>query len=105
MSRWTTGSLAAAFSAVGVTAALVLGSGLALADPEPPPPPAPGGEAPAPPPPGVPVPPADPRAEAVGEKFVLAVGHKFEQVPAVAPLLCAGITMWSPLTYWNTGPG
>src|ERR1700744_259437 len=47
----------------------------------------------------------DPRAEAVGEKFVLAVGHKFEQVPAVAPLLCAGITMWSPLTYWNTGPG
>jgi uncharacterized zinc-type alcohol dehydrogenase-like protein len=46
----------------------------------------------------------DPRAEAVREKFVLAVGHKFEQLPAVAPLLCAGITMWSPLTYWNTGP-
>ena len=52
MSRWTTGPLAAAFSAVGVTAALVLGSGLALADPEPLPPPAPGVDAPAPPPPG-----------------------------------------------------
>src|SRR5277367_277984 len=66
MSRWTTGPLAAAFSAVGVTAALVLGSGLALADPEPPPPPAPGVGAPAPPPPGDPAapppPPADPLA-------------------------------------------
>ena len=58
MSRWTTGPLAAAFSAVGVTAALVLGSGLALADPDPPPPPGVG--APAPPPPGDPAPPPPP---------------------------------------------
>jgi lipoprotein-anchoring transpeptidase ErfK/SrfK len=60
MSRWTKGPLAAAFSAVGVTAALMLGSGLAIADPEPPPP-GPGVDAP--PPPGVPAPPpADPLA-------------------------------------------
>jgi lipoprotein-anchoring transpeptidase ErfK/SrfK len=65
MSRWTKGPLAAAFSAIGVTAVLTLGSGSALADPEPPPPPAPGVEAPAPPPPGDPLappPPADPLA-------------------------------------------
>ncbi len=65
MSRWTKGPLAAALSAVGVSAALVMGSGLALADPEPPPPPAPGVDAPAPPPPGEPAPPppfADPLA-------------------------------------------
>jgi lipoprotein-anchoring transpeptidase ErfK/SrfK len=60
MSRWTTGPLAAACTAVGVTAALMLGSGLALADPEPPPPPAPGVEAPAAPPPGEPAPPPPP---------------------------------------------
>jgi lipoprotein-anchoring transpeptidase ErfK/SrfK len=63
MSRWTKGPLAAACGAVGVTAALVMGSGLALADPEPPP--APGVDAPAPPP-GDPAPPppspADPLA-------------------------------------------
>src|SRR6201994_348651 len=58
MSRWTKGPLAAACSAVGLTAARILGSGVALADPEPPPPPAPGVEAPAPPPPGDPAPPA-----------------------------------------------
>jgi lipoprotein-anchoring transpeptidase ErfK/SrfK len=65
MSRWTKGPLAAAFSAIGVTAVLTLGSGSALADPEPPQPPAPGVEAPAPPPPGDPLappPPADPLA-------------------------------------------
>jgi lipoprotein-anchoring transpeptidase ErfK/SrfK len=62
MSRWTNGPLAAAFSAVGVTAALMLGSGMAIADPEPPPP-GPGVDAPAPPPPGDPAPPpADPLA-------------------------------------------
>ncbi|HEY1839776.1 MAG TPA: L,D-transpeptidase [Mycobacterium sp.] len=62
MSRWTKGPLGAAFSALGLTAALTLGSGSALADPEPPPPPAPGLDAPAPPPPGdpLPPPPADP---------------------------------------------
>jgi lipoprotein-anchoring transpeptidase ErfK/SrfK len=62
MSRWTTGPLAAACTAVGVTAALMLGSGVALADPEPPPPPppAPVVDAPAPPPPGEPAPPPPP---------------------------------------------
>ena len=61
MSRWTTGPLAAAFSAVGVTAALMLGSGMAVADPEPPPP-GPGVDAPAPPPVQPAPPPADPLA-------------------------------------------
>ncbi len=61
MSRWTTGPLAAAFSAVGVTAALMLGSGMAVADPEPPPP-GPGVDAPAPPPGEQAPPPADPLA-------------------------------------------
>jgi lipoprotein-anchoring transpeptidase ErfK/SrfK len=50
MSRWTKGPLAAAFSAVGLTAVLTLGAGAALADPEPAPPP-PIVDAPAPPPP------------------------------------------------------
>src|SRR5690606_38376818 len=27
-----------------------------------------------------------------------------EQLAAVAPLLCAGITTYSPLRHWNTGP-
>ncbi|OBK37159.1 hypothetical protein A5658_04600 [Mycobacterium sp. 1245111.1] len=66
MSRLPKGPLAAACGAVGVVAALMMGSGLALADPEPPPPPAPGVDAPAPPPPGdpapLPPPPADPLA-------------------------------------------
>ncbi len=61
MSRWTKGPLAAALSAVGVTAALMLGSGLAIADPEPPPP-GPGVDAPAPPPGEPAPPPADPLA-------------------------------------------
>ncbi|HXS85017.1 MAG TPA: Ig-like domain-containing protein [Mycobacterium sp.] len=59
MSRWTKGPLAAACAAVGVIAALVMGSSVALADPEPPPP-APGVDAPAPPPPGDPAPPPPP---------------------------------------------
>jgi uncharacterized zinc-type alcohol dehydrogenase-like protein len=33
----------------------------------------------------------------VDEKFVLKVRHPEEQLAAVAPLLCAGITTWSPL--------
>jgi uncharacterized zinc-type alcohol dehydrogenase-like protein len=40
----------------------------------------------------------------VDQKFVLRVGHK-DHLEAVAPLLCAGITTWSPLRHWNTGPG
>lgn len=41
----------------------------------------------------------------VDEKFVLKVRHAEEQLAAVAPLLCAGITTWSPLRYWDVGPG
>ncbi|BFI95657.1 MAG: NAD(P)-dependent alcohol dehydrogenase [Rhodanobacter sp.] len=41
----------------------------------------------------------------VNEKFVLNIGHKADQLAAVAPLLCAGITTYSPLRHWNVGPG
>ncbi|WP_333572888.1 NAD(P)-dependent alcohol dehydrogenase [Sphingomonas sp.] len=41
----------------------------------------------------------------VSDKFVLKVGHGEEQLAAVAPLLCAGITTWSPLRHWQVGPG
>jgi len=41
----------------------------------------------------------------VSEKFVLKVNHPEEQLAAVAPLLCAGITTWSPLRHWGAGPG
>ena len=39
----------------------------------------------------------------VDEKFVLHVPKKFkkEDLPGVAPLLCAGITTYSPLKHWN----
>jgi len=41
----------------------------------------------------------------VHERYVLKVRHPEEQLAAVAPLLCAGITTYSPLRHWNTGPG
>lgn len=41
----------------------------------------------------------------VHEKFVLRVTHDAAQLAAVAPLLCAGITTWSPLRQWRVGPG
>ena len=41
----------------------------------------------------------------VHERFVLRVTHPQEQLAAVAPLLCAGITLYSPLRHWNAGPG
>jgi uncharacterized zinc-type alcohol dehydrogenase-like protein len=41
----------------------------------------------------------------VRERFVLKITHAKEQLAAVAPLLCAGITTWSPLRHWKTGPG
>ena len=41
----------------------------------------------------------------VDEKFVLKITHPAEQLAAVAPLLCAGITTYSPLRHWNAGPG
>ena len=39
------------------------------------------------------------------ERYVLKVRHPEEQLAAVAPLLCAGITTYSPLRHWNAGPG
>ncbi|MEP6570759.1 MAG: NAD(P)-dependent alcohol dehydrogenase [Acidobacteriota bacterium] len=41
----------------------------------------------------------------VDEKFVLKITHPEEQLAAVAPLLCAGITTYSPLRHWQVGPG
>jgi uncharacterized zinc-type alcohol dehydrogenase-like protein len=41
----------------------------------------------------------------VHERFVLRVRHPEAQLAAVAPLLCAGITTYSPLRHWNAGPG
>ncbi|WP_238912090.1 NAD(P)-dependent alcohol dehydrogenase [Achromobacter xylosoxidans] len=41
----------------------------------------------------------------VHERYVLRIRHPAEQLAAVAPLLCAGITTYSPLRHWNTGPG
>ncbi|MFT3950201.1 MAG: NAD(P)-dependent alcohol dehydrogenase [Agriterribacter sp.] len=40
----------------------------------------------------------------VNEHFVLHVSEKLN-LPAVAPLLCAGITTWSPLRHWKVGKG
>lgn len=45
------------------------------------------------------------RAITVDEHFVLSICHAPEQLAAVAPLLCAGITTYSPLRHWNAGPG
>ncbi|WP_294277024.1 NAD(P)-dependent alcohol dehydrogenase [uncultured Chryseobacterium sp.] len=39
----------------------------------------------------------------VDEHFVLKVPENLD-LAAVAPLLCAGITTWSPLRHWNVGP-
>src|SRR5690554_486004 len=41
----------------------------------------------------------------VHERYVLRVRHPEDQLAAVAPLLCAGITTWSPLRHWKVGPG
>ncbi|MEO8672438.1 MAG: NAD(P)-dependent alcohol dehydrogenase [Tahibacter sp.] len=41
----------------------------------------------------------------VDDRFVLKIRHPAEQMAAVAPLLCAGITTYSPLRHWNAGPG
>lgn len=40
----------------------------------------------------------------VSDKFVLHVPENLD-TKAVAPLLCAGITTWSPLRHWNVGKG
>ena len=39
------------------------------------------------------------------EEFVLKISHSGKYLPSVAPLLCAGITMWSPLRHWGAGSG
>jgi len=41
----------------------------------------------------------------VDDAFVLRITHAPEQLAAVAPLLCAGITTYSPLRHWHAGPG
>ncbi|MGH8435211.1 MAG: NAD(P)-dependent alcohol dehydrogenase [Pseudomonas sp.] len=41
----------------------------------------------------------------VHERYVLRIRHPEEQLAAVAPLLCAGITTYPPLRHWNAGPG
>ena len=41
----------------------------------------------------------------VDKDFVLKIGHDEKDLAAVAPLLCAGITTYSPLRHWKVGPG
>lgn len=41
----------------------------------------------------------------VRDRFVLKISHAEDQLAAVAPLLCAGITLYSPLRHWRAGPG
>jgi uncharacterized zinc-type alcohol dehydrogenase-like protein len=41
----------------------------------------------------------------VREEFVLKLNFPEQRLAAVAPLLCAGITMWSPLRHWKIGTG
>ncbi|WP_266182427.1 NAD(P)-dependent alcohol dehydrogenase [Dyella humicola] len=40
----------------------------------------------------------------VSDKFVVSISDKLDP-KAAAPLLCAGITTWSPLRHWNIGKG
>jgi uncharacterized zinc-type alcohol dehydrogenase-like protein len=41
----------------------------------------------------------------VNANHVVKIRHPQEQMAAVAPLLCAGITTYSPLRHWKAGPG
>lgn len=41
----------------------------------------------------------------VDEDFVLRISHDPKQMAGVAPLLCAGITTYSPLHHWKVGLG
>jgi uncharacterized zinc-type alcohol dehydrogenase-like protein len=41
----------------------------------------------------------------VKESFVLRIQHDEKDLASVAPLLCAGITTYSPLRHWGAGPG
>jgi uncharacterized zinc-type alcohol dehydrogenase-like protein len=40
----------------------------------------------------------------VSDKFVVTISDKLDPKSA-APLLCAGITTWSPLRHWKVGKG
>jgi uncharacterized zinc-type alcohol dehydrogenase-like protein len=44
------------------------------------------------------------RAIVIDEYFVLRIPEKLKSEHA-APLLCAGITVYSPMLHWNVGPG
>jgi alcohol dehydrogenase (NADP+) len=44
------------------------------------------------------------QAIVVDEKFVLRIPDSIP-LDKAAPLLCAGVTLWSPLKHWNAGPG
>lgn len=41
----------------------------------------------------------------VDERYVLKITHDEKDLAAAAPLLCAGITTYSPLRHWKAGPG
>jgi uncharacterized zinc-type alcohol dehydrogenase-like protein len=41
----------------------------------------------------------------VDDHFVVKVTHPEDRLAGVAPLLCAGITTYSPLKHWGAGPG
>jgi uncharacterized zinc-type alcohol dehydrogenase-like protein len=41
----------------------------------------------------------------VKESFVFKIKHSEKELASVAPLLCAGITLYSPLKHWQVGPG
>jgi alcohol dehydrogenase (NADP+) len=45
------------------------------------------------------------KAIVVDQDFVLSIGHDESDLAGVAPLLCAGITTYSPLRHWKVGPG
>ncbi|WP_248914951.1 NAD(P)-dependent alcohol dehydrogenase [Pseudomonas moorei] len=45
------------------------------------------------------------QAIVVHQRYALRIRHPEAQLAAVAPLLCAGITTWSPLRHWHAGPG
>jgi len=46
-----------------------------------------------------------PICNSADENYVLRIKHDEQQLAAVAPLLCAGITTYSPLRHWNIGKG
>jgi uncharacterized zinc-type alcohol dehydrogenase-like protein len=45
------------------------------------------------------------KAIVVKESFVLKIHHDHKNLANVAPLVCAGITTYSPLKHWKAGPG